>query len=262
MIVCPSVFTNNGTFAEYCTSSQFDIAMKPRNVSFAEAAGIPFAALTAWNAVHRVNPGTKVLVYGAGGAVGYFVINFLKNVLGCTVTGVCAERDMAKVSLICDHVIDYNDDEELEVNKQSKMFDTVIDVASSVSKRLVETQSLNTIRRGGHYITSNAELINKIDEENNLMMGTILGGADLCTKKLRYWRTHGISYEWVFFNPDGRQLINISNWVADRVITLNQVADFSYIDYMKAIEYFQQQGDDDVIPTKKVVLNFVDSLGE
>jgi hypothetical protein len=45
-------------------------------------------------------------------------------------------------------VIDYSDEVALEASKQSKQFDSVIDVASSVSKRLVETQSLNTIRRG------------------------------------------------------------------------------------------------------------------
>jgi hypothetical protein len=61
------------------------------------AAGIPFAGLTAMNAVYRVSPGTKVLVFGAGGAVGYFVINFLANIMGCRVTAVCGKKDMAKV---------------------------------------------------------------------------------------------------------------------------------------------------------------------
>jgi hypothetical protein len=90
-------------------------------------------------------------------------------------------------------------------------------------------------------------------------------------------RTHGISYDWVFFNPDGKQLINISNWVKESMlicfhatlvlielekIHLNQGVDYPFVNFMKAIEYFQQQGENETVPTKKVILNFVDPIEE
>lgn len=256
VILCPAVFANKGTFAEYSVSSQFDIAKKPSNLSFQQAAAIPFTALTAWQAINGIKNGNKVLVHGAGGAVGFFVIHFLKNIMNCQVVGTCSTKDIEKVTPCLAEAFDYNNEEAM-LRLSSQKFDAVIDVASSTSKRAIETQSINNnLKRGGLYKTSNAELINKIDEDNNLMMGTLLGAADLFAKKLRFWRSHGINYDWVFFNPSGRQLINISNWINEGKISTNLIEEFHYKDFVDAAHFIQTQNENENIPTKKVILKF------
>jgi len=85
-------------------------------------------------------------------------------------------------------------------------------------------------------------------------MGTLLGGAELLSKKWKYHRSHGILYKWVFFNPNWRQLVNISKWIEDEKIKLNHVKEFHWMDYLNAINFYQNQNDAD-LPTMKVILN-------
>lgn len=66
-----------GGFAEYVCVRADDLALKPENLSFAQAAAVPMAALTALLAVRdqgRVQPGQQVLVNGASGGVGTFAV--------------------------------------------------------------------------------------------------------------------------------------------------------------------------------------------
>ena len=86
------------------------IALKPRNVTFEQAAGAGVAAITALQAVRdkgRLGPGKKVLINGASGGVGTFAVQIAKA-LGAEVTGVQSTRNLELVrSLGADHVIDY-----------------------------------------------------------------------------------------------------------------------------------------------------------
>ena len=71
-----------GTFAERIAVDQDDLAIKPANLSMAEAASVPLAALTAWQAlVERANlqPGQKVLVHAGSGGVGAYAIQLAKH---------------------------------------------------------------------------------------------------------------------------------------------------------------------------------------
>ena len=71
-----------GTYAEYITLEAGNVAKAPSNLTFAQAAGVPLVALTAWQALHEVallKPGENILVHaGAGGVVGY-AVQFAKN---------------------------------------------------------------------------------------------------------------------------------------------------------------------------------------
>lgn len=70
---------DNGTYAEYVKVDQHYVAHKPAHLSFAQAACLPLAALTAWRALMTrggFKPGHRVLVTGAGGGVALFVIQF------------------------------------------------------------------------------------------------------------------------------------------------------------------------------------------
>ena len=101
---------NYGGFAEYVTASESDLALKPANLSFEEAAAVPLAAKTALQGLRdlgQIQAGQEVLINGASGGVGTFAVQIAKY-FGAEVTAVCSTRnlDMAH-TLGADHVIDY-----------------------------------------------------------------------------------------------------------------------------------------------------------
>lgn len=100
----------SGSFAEYETLDAKCLVAKPPRLSFADAAAIPLAAQTALLAVHqvgRVERGSRVLIQGAGGGVGTFVVQLAK-LFGGEVTAVTSADHLDLVrTLGADHVIDY-----------------------------------------------------------------------------------------------------------------------------------------------------------
>ena len=110
----------NGAFGEYVLAREAYLALKPANKSFAEAAALPVAALTALQGIRYaggIQPGQKVLIQGASGGVGTFAVQLAKSA-GAEVTAVCGPRnlDMAR-SIGADHVIDYTQ-EDFTRNRQ------------------------------------------------------------------------------------------------------------------------------------------------
>ena len=99
-----------GGFAEYVAAPENELGLKPANISFAEAAAVPEAALVALQALRdkgRICKGQKVLINGASGGIGTFAVQIAKY-FGAEVTGVCGARNLDMVrSLGADHVIDY-----------------------------------------------------------------------------------------------------------------------------------------------------------
>jgi NADPH2:quinone reductase len=98
-----------GTYAEYVVVSVAKVAQVPASIELAQAAGIPVAAITAWQAVRRadIETGRRVLVHGGSGGVGSYAIQFAKQ-LGASVAVTCSAAKMDYVrSLGADCVIDY-----------------------------------------------------------------------------------------------------------------------------------------------------------
>ncbi len=130
-----------GTNAQFiCVPATSTITTMPENLSFNDAAAIPFGSLTAMHFLKtgKITQGDHVLVYGASGAVGVAAIQIAKN-LGATVTGVCSTKNMQLVqSLGADHVIDYT---QADFTQSSQMYDIVFDTVGkttfSKSKRVL-----------------------------------------------------------------------------------------------------------------------------
>lgn len=102
--------TGRGTFAEYVCADESAIALKPANLTYAQAAAAPLAGLTALQALRdhgHITSGQKVMIYGASGGVGTFAIQIAKA-FGAEVTGVCSARNLELVrSLGAERVLDY-----------------------------------------------------------------------------------------------------------------------------------------------------------
>jgi NADPH:quinone reductase-like Zn-dependent oxidoreductase len=117
------------TYAEYvCLPQSEPLALKPDNLSFQEAASIPFGSHTALYFLKKAKAslGKKILIYGASGAVGSSAIGLAKH-FGMEVTAVCSKGNIDLVkSLGADHVIDYtkNDLDDFH-NNFDIVFETV-----------------------------------------------------------------------------------------------------------------------------------------
>jgi NADPH:quinone reductase-like Zn-dependent oxidoreductase len=118
----------NGAFAEYVVLREDgDVVVKPANLTFEQAAAVPIAAITALQALRdrtKVQPGQKVLINGASGGVGTFMVQIAKH-FGADVTGVCSGRnaDMVK-SLGAARVVDYTKE---DFTKGDERYDVILD---------------------------------------------------------------------------------------------------------------------------------------
>jgi NADPH:quinone reductase-like Zn-dependent oxidoreductase len=121
--------SNFGAFAEYRCVNEDNLALKPANISFEQAASVPVAAIPALQGLRdkgKIQPGQKVLINGASGGVGTFAVQLAKY-FGAEVTAVCStgKLDMVR-SIGADHVIDYKQE---DFTKREERCDLILAVA-------------------------------------------------------------------------------------------------------------------------------------
>jgi len=116
-----------GGFAEYVSAPETALGIKPKNLSYEQAAAVPQAGLLAWQGLvglGHIQPGQKVLINGASGGSGTFAIQIAKT-FDVEITGVCSPGKMEFVrKLGVDHVIDYTRE---DFTRQGKQYDLIID---------------------------------------------------------------------------------------------------------------------------------------
>ncbi|WP_330300245.1 NADP-dependent oxidoreductase [Streptomyces sp. NBC_00503] len=134
-----------GTYAEYATSPARHLAHKPAGLDHVQAAALPLAALTAWQALvdtAGVRPGERVLVHAAAGGVGHLAVQIAKA-RGAHVIGTASAAKHAFVrSLGADEVIDYRTTDFAEAVSG---MDVVVDTIGGT----YGPRSLRTLRPGG-----------------------------------------------------------------------------------------------------------------
>ena len=140
----------SGGYAEYAIAKPEGIAPKPESLDFEEAAAIPIAALTAWQAMFdlaNLSNGQKILITGASGGVGSMAVQLAKA-KGAYVIGTASGRNEEFVrSLGADEFVDYTKQNFEEVVKD---VDVVFDTVGGDTQE----RAFQTLKKGGFLVTS------------------------------------------------------------------------------------------------------------
>jgi NADPH:quinone reductase-like Zn-dependent oxidoreductase len=123
-----------GAYAEYiCMAEDARLVMKPENMTWTEAASIPFGATTALYFLRdmaKLQPGQKILIIGASGCTGVYAVQIAKY-YGAEVSGVCSTRNLEMVrSLGAEHVIDYTKE---DFTQNGQTYDVILDMVPGKS---------------------------------------------------------------------------------------------------------------------------------
>jgi NADPH:quinone reductase-like Zn-dependent oxidoreductase len=141
-----------GAYAEYVAlSEKSPLAIKPDTISYEEAAAIPVGGIEALHFMRKatIQPGEKVLVYGAGGSIGTYAIQLARYFGAGDVTGVDngEKLDMLR-SIGADHTVDYTKTDFIQTGET---YDVILDVIGKSSF----SGSLKALKPNGRFMTAN-----------------------------------------------------------------------------------------------------------
>ena len=204
-----------GTYAEYISIDENEVALKPKNLSMEEAGSIPLVGLTAWQAlveIGKVKKGQKVFIQAGSGGVGTFAIQLAKH-LGATVATTTSTTNINLVkSLGADVIIDYKTEDF-----ETKLKDYDLVLHSNKEAKILE-KSLRVLKSGGKLISlvgpPTPEFATELDLPWYLKLLTKL--ISLGTKK----KAGKLNTEFVFLfmKADGKQLGQITQLIEDGII--------------------------------------------
>lgn len=239
----------NGAFAEYTVVQQSSLALKPQNISMEQAAALPLVALTSWQAlveIAKVKAGQKVLIHAGSGGVGSIAIQLAKS-LGATVATTTSDKNSGWVKeLGADIIIDYK---TTDFEQELKDYDVVLDTQGGKTLE----KSLNVLKGGGRLISISgppdhafAEAINP-----NWFLKCVI---PMLSWSIRHKaKKRGITYTFLFMQPNGQQLSKITELVEAGKIKPVVDQTYGFVQIKEALQYVntgRSKG--------KVVLNIAD----
>ena len=174
----------NGSQAEYILVKADELAAKPASLNWQEAAAVPLAALTAWQALidaANIQPGHKVLIHAGAGGVGSFAIQLAKA-KGAYVMTTASTRNIEFLqSLGADEVIDYTQQNFSELRDIDIVFDTM--------GGEIQAQSWQVLKTGGFLVS----IVDTPDEDTA--------------------KQHQVQSAFVFVQPDREQLTELATLI-------------------------------------------------
>ncbi len=138
-----------GGWQEYCLTNEGEVALKPAGMTFEEAAAVPLAALTAWQALvdeAQVAPGQTGLVHGGSGGVGEFAVQIAKA-RGARVIATASTKNQDLLKRFgADISVDYT---KIKFEDVARDVDCVIDPVGGETL----ARSYSVVKKGGIVIT-------------------------------------------------------------------------------------------------------------
>lgn len=183
--------TRFGTYAEYVAVDDNLLAPLPPGISFAEAASIPLAGLTAWQALFdhgQLKEGEKVLIHAGAGGVGTLAIQLAKHAGAHVITTASAKNAEFLKSLGADEVIDYK-----STNFAEQLSD--IDLVFDTMGGQIQKDSFKVLKEGSGRLIS---ILDQPDEE--------------------LAKQHNVTAKAIWLQPDGKQLEEFGKLLEQRKV--------------------------------------------
>ena len=211
----------SGAFAEVAVTNIDNIAFKPKNLSFEEAAALPLVGVSAWQALvenMNLSQGQKILIHGGAGGIGSIAIQLAKNLDAFVTTTVNSDDAQYVQSLGADETIDYKKhDFEKMVNDYDAVYDTV--------GGQTYTKSFNVLKKGGI-------IVSMLEQPDTDLM-----------------QHFGVKSIFLLTQVNRERLTQLANWVYQNNIKINIDKTFSLDETAEALDYVK-----DVHPRGKVIL--------
>jgi NADPH:quinone reductase-like Zn-dependent oxidoreductase len=204
-----------GTYAEYISVAENEVALKPKNLSMEEAASIPLVGLTSWQALveqANIKKGQKVFIQAGSGGVGTFAIQLAKH-LGAFVATTTSEKNKDLVhSLGADLIIDYKTEDF-----ETKLKDYDLVLHSNKDNKILE-KSLRILKIGGQVISLTGpptpEFAAQIGLPWHLKFVTKLLSSGIKKKAEKL----SVKFQFLFMRGDAKQLGEITKLIEAGII--------------------------------------------
>ena len=194
-----------GSVAEFARIQEDELAIKPSNMTHEQAASVPLAGLTAWQALvtkGKIKGGSKVLIHAGSGGVGTLAIQIAKHFGAFVATTTSGKNAGFVKELGADLIINYttqNFEDELSD------YDLVIDTIGGETL----ARSFKVLKKGGTMVSV------KSQDNDNLA------------------EKYGVHFEWFFMSPDGKMLSELAKLISqgtvktviDSIFRMNQAAE-------------------------------------
>ena len=196
-----------GTLAAYVSVNSAAVSKKPGNISFAEAASIPLAGLTALQSLEYagIKENDKVLIHAGSGGVGSFAIQYAKTKGAYVYTTTSTSNVEWVKALGADRVIDYKTEDYKSIVKDADIvFDTL--------GQNYTAEAFEVIKKGGIVVS----VVGPLDEESAEMFG--MNDYKLPEELASLVRDQEASYKFIFMHPNGSHLEVIKSLIEDENI--------------------------------------------
>lgn len=209
---CRKPIVQWGTYAEFVTFDAENVALKPKNINFGQAAALPLVALTAWQALFdsvHLKKGETILIHAGAGGVGSMAIQFAKNMGAHVITTASPANHAYVKKLGAETAVDYKNGFADQVKKLAPQgVDVVLDCVGGETLR----ESLTLLKPKGRLVS----IVENLDPAEAAK--------------------HNIVSSYVFVRPNGKQLTEIAQLINERKVVVPHIEEMKLQDAAKAQE--------------------------